>query len=176
MYDMAGAPHAITPKREVRDEAGNLDWTPISRALLLHLDAWIARGTEPPATILMALETAAPGSRCAHRRISRRRDPGSEARCRRQHARRNRLPDVEAPLGTHVGLNSTHTRGCMLVGGYVPFDARQNRAHYKNRDDYVNRIRVSARKLVMTGSCCRKTRRSSCRRPRRATPSRRPNN
>ena len=36
----------------------------------------------------------------------------------------------------------------MLVGGYVPFDAAQISAHYKNRDDYVNRIRIAARKLV----------------------------
>jgi len=39
----------------------------------------------------------------------------------------------------------------MLVGGYVQFDAAQVAAHYKNRDDYVNRIRGSARKLVNDG-------------------------
>ena len=152
MYDMAGAPHAITPNAKCEMKPGVLDWTPISRALLLHLEAWIARGTEPPATILMALETAAPDAALrapAH-------FPQAVIQVPKRDADGNtlggiRLPDVEAPLGTHVGLNSTHTRGCMLVGGYVPFDAEKIAAHYKNRDDYVNRIRVSARKLVGDG-------------------------
>jgi len=152
MYDMAGASHAITPGAKCEMKPAILDWTPISRALLLHLDAWIARGTEPPETILMALETAAPGVALrapAH-------FPQAVIQVPKRDADGNalggiRLPDVEAPLGTHVGLNSTHTRGCMLVGGYVPFDAEKIAQHYKNRDDYVNRIRVSARKLVGDG-------------------------
>jgi len=152
MYDMAGAPHAISPNAKCEMKPAVLDWTPISRALLLHLDAWIARGTEPPATILMPLEAAAPDAALrapAH-------FPQAVIQVPKRDADGNalggiRLPDVEAPLGTHVGLNSTRTRGCMLVGGYVPFDAAQVAAHYKNRDDYVNRIRGSARKLVNDG-------------------------
>jgi hypothetical protein len=105
-----------------------------------------------PATILMPLETAAPDAALrapAH-------FPQAVIQVPKRDADGNalggiRLPDVEAPLGTHVGLNSTRTRGCMLVGGYVPFDAAQVAAHYKNRDDYVNRIRGSARKLVNDG-------------------------
>ena len=152
MYDMAGAPHAISPNAKCEMKPAVLDWTPISRALLLHLDAWIARGTEPPATILMPLEAAAPDAALrapAH-------FPQAVIQVPKRDADGNalggiRLPDVEAPLGTHVGLNSTRTRGCMLVGGYVQFDAAQVAAHYKNRDDYVNRIRGSARKLVNDG-------------------------
>ncbi len=152
MYDMAGAPHAITPNAKCEMKPAVLDWTPISRALLLHLDAWIARGTEPPATVLMPLETAAPDAAL--------RAPAHFSQAVIQVPRRDadgnalggiRLPDIEAPIGTHVGLNSTRTRGCMLVGGYVPFDAEKIAAHYRNRDDYVNRIRVSARKLVGDG-------------------------
>ena len=149
MYDMAGASHVITPNAKCEMKAAILDWTPVSRALLLHLDAWIARGTEPPATRLMALETAAPDTALrapAH-------FPQAVIQVPKRDADGNalggiRLPDVEAPLGTHVGLNTTRTRGCMLVGGYVPFDAAQISAHYKNRDDYVNRIRIAARRLV----------------------------
>jgi hypothetical protein len=152
MYDMAGAPHVIGSKAKCDTKPAVLDWTPVSRALLLHLDAWIARGTEPPATILMALETAAPDAALrapAH-------FPQAVIQVPKRDADGNtlggiRLPDVEAPLGTHLGLNSTRTRGCMLVGGYVPFDAEKIAAHYKNRDDYVNRIRVSARNLVGDG-------------------------
>jgi hypothetical protein len=74
-----------------------------------------------------------------------------------------RLPDLAAPLGTHGGQNLPPSRGCMLVGSYAWFattksqressgDARFSVAErYRDRDDYVNRIRAAARDLARDG-------------------------
>jgi len=73
-----------------------------------------------------------------------------------------RLPDFVAPLGTHGGQNSPETR-CSLMGSYIPFakDATQRATNndarpsvverYKNRDDYVNRIRGASLELIKAG-------------------------
>jgi hypothetical protein len=67
------------------------------------------------------------------------------------------------PLGTHTVQNQPLSRACMLLGGYVPFaktkaerdtanDARPSLAElYRDRDDYVSRIRVAARALEQGG-------------------------
>jgi hypothetical protein len=74
-----------------------------------------------------------------------------------------RLPDLAVPLGTHAVQNQPLSRACMLLGGYIPFaktkaardavnDSRSSLAElYRNRDDYVNRIRVAARELEQAG-------------------------
>ena len=165
MYDIAGAPHAITPNApSCAMKPGVLEFSPVMRALLLHLDAWVARGTEPPATRLMPLEVATPEAALRAPAYW----PGAVIQVPKRDADGNalggiRLPDIEAPLGTHVGLNTTRTRGCMLVGGYQPFaatmaereaagDARLSVAErYRTRDDYVNRVRNAARKLDSDG-------------------------
>ena len=73
-----------------------------------------------------------------------------------------RLPDLVAPLGTHGGQNAPETR-CSLMGSFTPFakDLVQRTANndtrasvterYKNRDDYVNRIRGAALYLLESG-------------------------
>jgi hypothetical protein len=153
VYDMAGAPHAITPNApSCATKPAVLDWVPISRALLLHLDRWIATGAEPPPSRLMPLQAASADEALrapAHL-------PGAVIQVPRLDADGNalggvRVPDIEAPLGTHMGLNATRTRGCMLVGGYVPFDAAKVAQRYPSRDAYLTRVRVAARKLVDEG-------------------------
>ncbi len=74
-----------------------------------------------------------------------------------------RLPDLAVPLGTHGGQNLPHTFTCSLVGSYTAFaatkaqrestgDARLSLAErYRNRDDYVNRIRIAAQDLIQRG-------------------------
>jgi len=74
-----------------------------------------------------------------------------------------RLPDLVAPMGTHGALNQPPKRECMLIGAYRPFaaakeqreaagDARLSVAErYRDRDDYVTRIRASAWQLVSEG-------------------------
>jgi hypothetical protein len=74
-----------------------------------------------------------------------------------------RLPDISAPLGTYGGQNSPLTFLCSLVASYVAFaktreerdaakDARPSLAErYKDRNDYVNHIRLTARELTDAG-------------------------
>ena len=74
-----------------------------------------------------------------------------------------RLPDIAVPTGTNSGQSQPQTCACMLVGSFSPFattkaqrestgDARPSiEERYRNRDDYVNRVRVAAQDLVARG-------------------------
>lgn len=143
---------------------GRLDWTPVSRAALLRLDSWIAVNAEPPANRLMPLETAGaePPALRAPKHL-----PDAVIQVPLKDADGNalggvRLPDLVAPLGTHGGQNKPQIT-CSLVGSYTPFattkaqreansDARPSIAErYRNRDDYVNRIRIAAYDLIESG-------------------------
>jgi hypothetical protein len=67
------------------------------------------------------------------------------------------------PLGTNGGQNAQQTFTCSLVGSFSPFtatkaerervgDARLSiEERYRNRDNYVNRVRVAAQDLVSRG-------------------------
>jgi len=166
-YDIAGASHVRVPKAPAACTmpAGRLDWTPVSRATLLRLDDWVATNAEPPANRLMPLEPAA-GPEAALRAPAH--FTAAVTQVPQRDADGNalggvRLPDVVAPLGTHGGLNHPTSRACMLIGAYTPFaatkaereasgDSRLSLAErYRNRDDYVNRIRVSSRDLMREG-------------------------
>jgi hypothetical protein len=166
MYDIAGAAHVRAPKApaECTIAPSRLDWTPVSRATLLHLDAWVAVNAEPPANQLMPLEPAGsepPALRApAHL-------PGAVIQVPKRDADGNgiggvRLPDLAVPLGTHGGQNLT-ARNCMLLGSYTAFaktkaareaagDTRLSLAErYRNRDDYLNRIRIAVHELLKAG-------------------------
>jgi Alpha/beta hydrolase domain len=56
IYDIAGASHVVLTSADCDLPPAKLDWSPASRATLLHLDRWIASGVEPPANRLMPLE------------------------------------------------------------------------------------------------------------------------
>ena len=56
-----------------------------------------------------------------------------------------RLPDMEAPLGVHAAQQEPKSFSCSLLGAFLPFTEARIAELYKNRDDYVNRIRVAAR-------------------------------
>jgi hypothetical protein len=167
MYDIAGASHVRVPKAraECTMAPNRLDWTPVSRATLLKLDAWIAVNAEPPASRLMPLEPAGnepPALRApAHL-------PNAVIQVPRHDADGNaiggvRLPDLAVPLGTHGGQNRPPSRNCMLIGSYTAFAATQTAREaagdsrlsiaerYRNRDDYVNRIRIAALELIQAG-------------------------
>jgi hypothetical protein len=167
MYDIAGASHVLVPKppAECQLPPGKLDWTPVSRAALVRLDAWVAYNAEPPPSQLMPLERAGaepPALRApAHLADAVIQVPKRDADGNAQGG--VRLPDLVAPLGTHGGQNRPQTFTCSLVGSWTPFaatkaqreaagDARAAIAErYKNRDDYVNRIRVAAQELIAQG-------------------------
>ncbi|MEI8399202.1 MAG: alpha/beta hydrolase domain-containing protein [Alcaligenaceae bacterium] len=166
MYDIAGSSHVLIPLKPAYCtlSQGVLDWTPVSRATFLRLDQWVGSNVAPPATQLMTLERASalPATLKAPNNL-----PNAVMQVPKLDADGNalggvRLPDLIAPLGTHGGQNSPETR-CSLMGSYIPFakDAAQRTENndlrpsvaerYKNRDDYVNRIRSAALNLLESG-------------------------
>src|ERR1700761_9508108 len=118
MYDIAGAPHAIVTKAPTCTmPPGRLDWAPVSRALLLRLDAWVSHNAEPPASELMPLEPASgePPALRAPTRFS-----GAVIQVPKRDQDGNplggvRLPDIAVPVGTNGGQNDPQTFTCMLV-------------------------------------------------------------
>jgi hypothetical protein len=167
MYDIAGASHVRVPKApaECTLPPSRLDWTPVSRAVLLKLNAWVAINAEPPANQLMPLEPAGnepPALRApAHL-------PKAVIQVPKHDADGNaiggvRLPDLAVPLGTHGGQNRPAVRNCSLLGSYAAFAATKAECEtagdmrlsiaerYRNRDDYVNRIRIAAMELMKAG-------------------------
>lgn len=153
MYDIAGSAHAIVPKApaECQHPQGRLDWTPVSRALLLHLNAWVANDTPPPPSRLMPLEPAPDYAMPVPSYL-----PGAVALVPKRDADGNdvggvRLPDLDVPLGTHAALNRPLKRACMLIGAWMPFTPAKLAERYGNRDAYVNRVRTSARAAMAEG-------------------------
>ncbi len=90
MYDIAGASHAILVNAKCDLPMAKLDWSPVSRATLLHLDDWVAKDINPPPSRLMPLEPANGDKTVlqAPEESTQGRDPDSETRRRRQRARR----------------------------------------------------------------------------------------
>jgi hypothetical protein len=166
MYDIAGGSHVVVPKApSCTQPPARLDWAPLSRALLLQLDAWVSRSTEPPASELMPLEAAGaePPALRAPTRL-----PAAVIQVPKRDSDGNalggvRLPDHAVPTGTNGGQNQPQSFTCMLVGTFSPFaatkaerertaDARLSiEERYRTRDDYVNRIRTAALDLVTRG-------------------------
>jgi hypothetical protein len=165
VYEIAGASHVVVPKANCDLPPAKLDWSPVSRATLLHLDDWIARGIEPPASRLMPLEEAKSDPTVlrapAHLpkaviEVPKRDEDGNSVGG-------VRLPDMEAPLGANAQQNPPLSFLCGLAGAYVAFPRTQadaDTAHdahravldrYKTRNDYVNRIRSAARELERDG-------------------------
>jgi len=166
MYDIAGGPHAVVPKAPTCTlPPGRLEWSPVSRALLLRLDSWVSHNAEPPASELMPLEKA-PSEPPALRAPSK--FPAAVIQVPKHDRDGNalggvRLPDIAVPIGTNGGQNQPQTFTCMLVGSFQPFaltkaarertnDTRPSiEERYHGRDDYVNKVRIAAQDLMARG-------------------------
>ena len=165
MYDIAGASHAVLLKSDCKLPRERLDWSPVSRATLLHLDRWVVANTAPPASRVMPLEPATGDKEVlgapAHL-------PKAVVERPKRDADGNvmggvRLPDVAVPLGTHAAQQDPPSFSCALAGAYLAFaatkgareaakDPRPSIAErYAGRDDYVNKIRIAARTLQADG-------------------------
>ena len=141
---------------------GQLDWSPVLRAVLIALDDWVSHNRPPPPNTLMPLEgrpndeTVLPAPKYL---------PDAVIEVPRQDADGNviggvRLPDVEVPLGVHgIQNRPLSDRSCNLVAGYMVFsktpadrkpgDTRPSISErYKDRADYVNRIRISTWRMI----------------------------
>jgi hypothetical protein len=129
-----------------------LDWAPVSRAILVALDRWLSGNAPPPNSKLMPLEPTTDADVLAAPRHL----PAAVIQRPRRDSDGNvlggvRLPDVEAPLGVHAAQQEPKSFSCSLVGAFLPFAPAQIARRYKNRDDYVDRIRAAARTLQQEG-------------------------
>jgi len=166
VYDIAGASHILVSGTSVCTHPyAVLDWHPLMRASLLALDRWVAANAPPPASELMPLREATQDSMVlrapAHlpQAVIQVPIPDQDGNA----TGGVRLPDMAAPLGTHAVQNPPMSFLCSLAAGYVEFaktkqeriaanDTRASLAErYKNRKDYVDRVRAAARDLERQG-------------------------
>ena len=153
MYDIAGASHAVLLKSDCKLPRERLDWIPVARATLLHLDKWVSANVAPPPNRLMPLEPATgdpdvlPAPKTSPKAVIERPKRDADGNV----LGGVRLPDVAVPLGVHAAQQDPKSFGCSLAGAFLPFDDAKIAQRYKNRDDYVNRIRIAARELEAQG-------------------------
>jgi hypothetical protein len=166
IYDVAGAPHGLLPIAQCDKPRGELDFRPVMRAVLLHLDRWVRGEAEPPASVLLALEPRPDDPELLQAPSYL---PDAVVQAPRRDVDGNhlggvRLPELVVPLAAHGSQNRPlDDPMCMLVGATSPFarNRREREAHgdprpsvaerYAGRDDYVLRIRSAARALVQQG-------------------------
>jgi hypothetical protein len=153
MYDVAGASHSLNTQEKHANCAlplARLDYRPIMRSSLANLDAWVARGEEPPASALMPLSAKAVDAKVL-------RAPPHLAKAVVLAPERDgdgnirggiRLPDVEAPLGAHGLQNSVDKDPCRLGAGYEAYPMSVVKARYGSPDAYAGRVAAAASKLL----------------------------
>jgi Alpha/beta hydrolase domain len=166
MYDIAGASHALIPGTgQCKLPYAILDWHPVMRSTLVALDRWVSANISPPPNELMPLREA-PAEAMALRAPSYLPKAIIQIPIRDEDGNATggvRLPDMAAPLGTHGGQNPPLSFACSLGSSYVAFaktkeereavsDSRPSLVErYKDRSDYMNRIRAAARDLEQRG-------------------------
>jgi len=153
MYEIAGGSHAVLLKSDCKLPRERLDWSPVSRATLLYLDKWVKANVAPPANRLMPLEPATGDPEVLAAPTT---SPKAVIERPKRDADGNvlggvRLPDVAVPLGVHAAQQNPTSFACSLAGAFLPFSDSKIAERYKNRDDYVNRIRIAARSLEADG-------------------------
>ena len=161
IYDVAGASHG-RGAQGCELPIGELDWSPVMRAVLIALDQWVSNNRPPPPNALMPIaprpedKTVLPAP--THL-------PNAVIQVPSQNADGNfvggvQLPDVAVPLGTH-GLQNLplSSRPCNLSAAYIAFaktpaqrkagDTRLSISErYNGRADYLDRIRIATRQLI----------------------------
>ncbi len=165
MYDIAGASHGRAVEKTCEQLPGRLDFFPVLRASLLHLDAWVATGKMPPSSRSMPLEPLPHESTLLQ---APKHLPGAIVQVPLRDADGNsmggvRLPDLAVPLGTHGAQNlPLSDRACNLNAAYIPFaataatrgqgDSRLSLAErYRSPADYLNKIRGAGQGLIREG-------------------------
>jgi hypothetical protein len=165
-YDIAGGSHALIPgKGECKHAYAVLDWHPILRSTLILLNKWVLSGDAPPPNILMPLR-AADGDATVLQ--APKHFPQATVQVPMTDEDGNpsggiRLPEVEAPLGTHAAQNPPLSFVCSLGAAYLPFAATKEeresngdprpsiRERYRDIGDYKGRIEVAAQALLTRG-------------------------
>ncbi len=151
VYDVAGASHERSLAPGCEKQRDTLDWSPVMRATLANLDAWVGHNQPPPPTVLMPLEPRPeePAVLQAPKHL-----PGAVVQVPKQADDGNflggvRLPDVAAPLGVYGQQNlPLSDRSCNLSGSFVAFTPEQVHARYKDHAAYLEQIRAATRALL----------------------------
>jgi hypothetical protein len=153
MYDVAGASHSLNTAAKHANctlPLAKLDYRPVMRSSLANLDAWVARGTEPPASELMPL-----GLKAVDDKVLR--APAHLAKATVLAPERGedgnfvggiRLPEVDVPLGVHGVQNTVDKDPCRLAAGYIAYASDVVKARYKSPAEYAKRVSASAARLV----------------------------
>ncbi len=153
MYDVAGASHSLNTVAAHENcslPLAKLDYRPVMRSSLANLDAWVARGTEPPSSALMPLTKDAVDAKVLQAPAHL---PKAVVLAPARGADGNfaggvRLPDVEAPLGVHGVQNTVDKDPCRLGAGYEAYPMATLKARYGSPAEYSKRVAESAARLV----------------------------
>jgi hypothetical protein len=165
MYDIAGASHVVSLAAKCDLPPAKLDWSPVSRATLLHLEDWVTKDINPPPSRLMPLEPANGDKTVLAAPANL---PKAVIQIPKRDADGNaiggvRLPDQQVALGVNAQQNSPLSFTCMLAGAYVAFPRTQADAdakhdshrpvleRYRTGNEFVNQIRIAARDLEHDG-------------------------
>jgi Alpha/beta hydrolase domain len=165
-YDIAGGSHAlISRKGDCKHAYAVLDWHPVLRATLLMLNKWVLSEEAPPPNVLMTLRAATGDATVlqAPKHFPRAtiQVPIGDMDGNAQGG--IRLPDLEAPLGTHAAQNPPLSFACALGAAYVPFAATKEereaggdprhsiRERYRDIADYKGRIEAATKALLASG-------------------------
>jgi hypothetical protein len=107
----------------------------VAGAALYHLNQWVKTGKEPPHAPVVQLESG---------------KPATVARDKFGNALGGiRLPFIEVPTGKYVAIGTP--AACVLVPGFVPFDAATLASLYPNHKSYVTAVSRAADRAVKKG-------------------------
>jgi len=153
MYDVAGASHSlntVATHASCTLPLARLDYRPIMRSALANLDAWVARGTEPPASTLMPLtgETVDASVLKAPAHLPKAMVLAPAKLADGNVAGGVRLPEEDVPLGVNAVQNTVDKDPCRLSAGYVAFAPDAVKKRYGSPAEYQKRIAASAQALV----------------------------
>lgn len=153
MYDVAGASHSlntVATHASCTLPLARLDYRPIMRSSLANLDAWVSKGTEPPASTLMPLtnETVDASVLKAPAHLPKALVLAPAKLTDGNVAGGVRLPEEDVPLGVNAVQNTVDKDPCRLSAGYVAFAPDVVKKRYGSPAEYQKRIAASARALV----------------------------
>jgi hypothetical protein len=166
IYDVAGGSHAIIPSPGCTYERGKLDWRPVMRSLLLHLERWVKEDVAPPPNRLMPLEVPPQDSSVLQAPTH---FPNAIAQVPQLDADGNplggiRLPDIEVPLGTHGSPNAPASDfSCFISGSFLTFvnthEERKAKGdkrlclkeRYSSQEQYLEQVQCVVNQLVKEG-------------------------
>lgn len=153
MYDVAGASHSLpgaATHANCKLPLAKLDYRPMMRMAMANLDAWVAKGTEPPASTLMPLSAKYVDAQVlgapAHlpKAVVLAPERGEDGNV----LGGVRLPEVEVPLGAHGVQNTVLQEPCRLSAGYEAYPASVVKARYGSPENYAKKVGDAAAALV----------------------------